>query len=83
AAEGDLRRTSRDELERTAPGALIQSAESGFEDDSQRQADLSEKPWLYLLFLVTLVAEQALAVHLSFHVKGEAAAPPAARPLAA
>ena len=32
--------------------------------------DLSEWPPLFLLILVLLVAEQALAVHLSFHLKG-------------
>jgi hypothetical protein len=31
--------------------------------------DLSEWPLLFLLFLAVLVAEQALAVHLSFHLK--------------
>ena len=36
----------------------------------ERKSDLSESPWLYLLFLIVLVIEQALAVHLSFHVKG-------------
>ena len=46
----------------------------------QRQTDLSESPWFYLLFLVILVLEQAMAVHLSFPLKGsEAVAPPAAR----
>ncbi|MBI1831553.1 MAG: BatA domain-containing protein [Planctomycetes bacterium] len=31
--------------------------------------DLSESPWLFLLLLLALIAEQALAVHLSFHLK--------------
>ena len=35
-----------------------------------RQSDFSESPWLYLFFLLVLVVEQALAVHLSFHLKG-------------
>jgi hypothetical protein len=30
---------------------------------------------LYLLFLVILIVEQALAVHLSFHLKGSEMAP--------
>ena len=37
-----------------------------------RQSDFSESPWLYLIFLAVLVVEQALAVHLSFHLKGSA-----------
>ncbi|MBM3993658.1 MAG: hypothetical protein FJ303_05835 [Planctomycetes bacterium] len=31
--------------------------------------DLSESPWLFLILLLVLIAEQALAVHLSFHLK--------------
>jgi hypothetical protein len=34
-----------------------------------RVNDFSESPWLFLIFLFVLVAEQALAVHLSFHMK--------------
>ena len=42
--------------------------------------DASESPWLYLFFLVILVVEQALAVHLSFHLKGNEAVPGAIAP---
>ena len=46
----------------------------------ERSPTPRESPWLYLLFLLILVAEQAMAVHLSFHLKGgEAAAGPPAR----
>ena len=41
---------------------------------SQRQTDLSESPWFYLVILAVLVLEQAMAVHLSFHLKGSEAA---------
>ncbi|MBI2804843.1 MAG: BatA domain-containing protein [Planctomycetes bacterium] len=34
-----------------------------------RNNDFSESPWLFLILLLVLVAEQALAVHLSFHLK--------------
>jgi hypothetical protein len=44
---------------------------------SDKQSDLSESGWLYLLFLVILIVEQALAVHLSFHLKGSEMAPAA------
>ena len=46
-----------------------------------RSSDLSESPWFFLLLLGILVAEQALAVHLSFHLRGnEALAPAQAAP---
>jgi hypothetical protein len=34
-----------------------------------KDPDASESPWLYLFFILILVVEQALAVHLSFHLK--------------
>ena len=34
-----------------------------------KNSDFSESPWLFLIMLLVLVAEQALAVHLSFHMK--------------
>ena len=37
--------------------------------------DASESPWLYLFFLVILVVEQAMAVHLSFHLRGNEVLP--------
>ena len=40
----------------------------------ERQTDLSESAWIYLLILIILVAEQAVAVHLSFHLKDHPAA---------
>ena len=73
-AESDLRRASRDDLDSVAPGA-------GFHkpgDDSlaatlkQKKTDLSESTWLYLLFLLVLVVEQAMAVRLSFHTRDPA-----------
>jgi hypothetical protein len=42
-----------------------------------KRKDMSEAPWLYLVILIILIVEQALAVHLSFHLKGnEAQLPP-------
>ena len=44
----------------------------------EKKSDASESPWFYLVILIVLIAEQALAVHLSFHVKGgEGAGTPA------
>jgi hypothetical protein len=79
AGESDLRRASKTELERIAPtNVKLHAVGSGLGNDvSDHKNDLSETAWLYLLFLIILVAEQALAVHLSFHLKGNEAAPPA------
>jgi hypothetical protein len=69
AAEGDLRRASRDDVESAAPGALLHSPGSGLADLlKEKKSDLSESPWLYLLILLVLVAEQAMAVRLSYHL---------------
>jgi hypothetical protein len=69
--ESDLRRAAKDDLERAAAGVRLRNPGSGWAGElANRQSDLSEWPWFYLLFLVVLVVEQALAVHLSFHLKG-------------
>jgi aerotolerance regulator-like protein len=77
--ESDLRRASRDDLEHAGSGVLVHRPDSGTlrEQIANRQTDLSESPWFYLLFLIVLVIEQALAVHLSFHLRGNEALPPA------
>jgi antitoxin (DNA-binding transcriptional repressor) of toxin-antitoxin stability system len=82
AAEGDLPRSNTDELERLPAGAAagsirLLSPQTTWEDLVPRQSDMSETPWFFLLILVILVVEQALAVHLSFHLKGGEALPPA------
>jgi hypothetical protein len=75
-AEGDLRRASRDDIESAAPGALLHSPGSGLADLlKEKKSDLSESPWLYLFILLVLVAEQAMAVRLSYHLSGNEAAP--------
>jgi hypothetical protein len=82
AREGDLNRVSSDVLKRDlfdqAPDVIqpvnISSAEDALVG---RQNDFSESPWLFLLFLFVLVAEQALAVHLSFHMQGDDQTPSA------
>jgi Aerotolerance regulator N-terminal len=70
-------------LERVERGQITDNVIGGFKDRIAfegpnvtgdafvvRQSDFSESPWLYLIFLAVLVVEQALAVHLSFHLKG-------------
>ena len=64
---GDLRRAAKEDLERLVPGAIqVRNPGSGWGAElANRQSDLSESLWFYLLFLAILVIEQALAVHLS------------------
>jgi hypothetical protein len=74
--EGPLQRVSSDDLERDLISQLpkdmvtIQTAGAAGVEMVSRRTDLSESPWFFLLLLCILVAEQALAVHLSFHLKG-------------
>jgi hypothetical protein len=81
ARESDLRRAPREKLERTTAkdsrsGTIaLRAPGDSFDVYRNRQPDASESPWLYLVFLLILIAEQAMAVHLSFHLKGSEAAP--------
>lgn len=73
--ESALARVSQDVLDREVvrrlPGQVDVGNPSLQPDDLiPRRTDLSESWWLFLVFLGVLVAEQALAVHLSFHLKG-------------
>jgi hypothetical protein len=82
ALEGDLKRAGREDLEKNPAGGKPTSiAYVGAPPTlDQKQTDLSESPWFYLAILLVLVIEQALAVHLSFHLKGsEATLPVGAR----
>jgi hypothetical protein len=78
ASESDLRRADKEKLERNkaegtggkrgtikvlAPGDDL----TGFKS---RVPNFSESPWLFLFILLILVAEQAMAVHLSHHMRG-------------
>jgi hypothetical protein len=76
-AEGPLQRVSSGDLDRdivrALPEGMVAILTGGLSgpDQSSRRSDLSESPWFFLFFLGILVAEQALAVHLSFHLKGD------------
>jgi hypothetical protein len=80
-AEGDLKRANQESLERSAAAAapdrgsvaLITPETSLREIVAPKRQDMSESPWLYLVILLVLIVEQALAVHLSFHLKGNEA----------
>jgi len=71
--EGNLERVGSDKLEQEfakSEGAII-IVGPGMPEGTlvSKLNDFSESPWLFLLMLLVLVAEQALAVHLSFHLK--------------
>ena len=72
--EGRLQRVSSEELDRELVSKakdVIKVFGPGMPDEMliSKTDDLSESPWLFLILLLVLVAEQALAVHLSFHLK--------------
>jgi Aerotolerance regulator N-terminal len=76
AAEGDLKRASTDRLLPDLPsgdskrGKIVLRVPGGdFGDFKERQPDASESSLLYLFFMLILVVEQAMAVHLSYHTK--------------
>jgi hypothetical protein len=79
-AEGELQRAPKDELERNPANPphdrgkiTLFTPRSDFVVHARRQSDMSESPWVFLAILLVLIAEQALAMHLSFHLKGNEA----------
>jgi hypothetical protein len=66
--EGDLRRAGRDDVARVAPAAGVHSPDDdGWIDElKDKRTDLSEAGWLFLVFLLVLITEQAMAVRLSY-----------------
>jgi hypothetical protein len=82
--EGDLRRAGRDDVTQFTPGVkdIHSPAEADWLDQlKNKQTDLTEAGWIFLALLLVLLAEQALAVKLSYHSSAgslEAAAPSAA-----
>ncbi len=83
AREGDLRRVTRDDVAQYAEKVPMHSPDdAGWLDElKQKTTDLSSTRWLYLVILLVLVVEQAMAVRLSYHGRSndlEAHAPTAA-----
>jgi hypothetical protein len=83
ASESNLRRVPAEEVARNPNDAPPTRGkirwidlESAQKELREQKSDLSESPWFYILILLVLVIEQALAVHLSFHVKGGEGATP-------
>ncbi|MCX7700271.1 MAG: hypothetical protein N2039_05295, partial [Gemmataceae bacterium] len=77
-AESDLKRATLDDfasvlgesLRLHAPGDA--ALEKTLKD---KKSDLSESPWLYLVFLLVLLVEQAMAVRLSYHAQVRESSP--------
>ena len=67
--EGDLRRAGRDDVLQAAPGAGLYSPDdtAWLDQLKNKQTDLTEAGWIFLALLLVLLAEQALAVKLSYH----------------
>lgn len=72
-AEGDLRRANTDDVLAQAPGGQLHPPdETDWLDKlKNKKTDLSEMGWLFLFIFLVLVAEQALAVKLSYHAGQE------------
>ncbi|MFQ3591985.1 MAG: BatA domain-containing protein [Gemmataceae bacterium] len=82
-AESDLKRAGRDRLDPEFPPGnskrgklMLLTPNESFETLQEKQPDASESPWLYLFFILILVVEQAMAVHLSYHLKSNESAAP-------
>ena len=75
AAEGNLLRANTDDVTQVARAPLHTATDDKLTDALlARKRDLSENPWFYFVMLLTLIAEQAMSVRLSFHAKTEAGA---------
>jgi hypothetical protein len=73
AREGALQRAKGNDLAVQAKGAEIHAADdTGWLDTlKQKQTDLSSGRWIYLVILLVLILEQAMAVRLSYHTRPE------------
>ena len=84
--EADLARTDSGKLQREPSkdakkgSVALLSPGDALPDFKTNEQDVSERPWLYLVALLILVAEQAMAVHLSYHLKGGEASSGTAAP---
>jgi hypothetical protein len=75
SAEGELKRTATDALQKNKPdseenaGFYLVDRTAKFEELAKKQANFSESPWFYLAFLLLFIAEQAMAVHCGHHTR--------------
>lgn len=67
--EGDLRRIQTDDIRQKAAKCEIHSPDdvAWLDTLTKKQSDLSESGWMFLALLLLLIAEQAMAVRLSYH----------------
>ena len=79
-ASGDYLDKIREWLDETGARTLIPSHDGTIALLRERRSDLSESPWIFLLLLLVLVAEQAMAVRLSYHIENGKAIPVTAAP---
>lgn len=65
--EGDLRRASRDDIVQQSPGAALHAANDSrwLDELKNKTTDMTEAGWIFLVLLLVLVTEQALATMLS------------------
>jgi aerotolerance regulator-like protein len=72
-AEGNLSRVGsarlEDPFDKSENPPVLSGPDSRETNLVSKLNDFSASPWLFLIMLLVLVAEQALAVHLSFHMK--------------
>lgn len=89
AAESDLKRAMTSRLEPQSFTGAQSPGKGRFNlgypgktipNFQEEVPDASESPWLYLFFILILVVEQALAVHLSYHLKPEELNAPSTAP---
>ncbi|HSQ58532.1 MAG TPA: hypothetical protein VLM40_22620, partial [Gemmata sp.] len=84
--EGDLKRATTDDFDVAAKKAELHAADEEWAEKlEQKPTDLSSGKWVFLLILLVLICEQAMAVRLSYHRRPEdleAFAPTAAAAMA-
>jgi hypothetical protein len=85
AAEGNLKRVTSDEFKAVSGNIGIHTPDDPAIEAllKDKKSDYSESPWMYLIILLVLIAEQAMAVRLSFHTRHHEASPTFASPASA
>ena len=72
AIESDLKRASTEDIKQFTQGGFFHNAGDSdwVESLKNRRTDWSEMGWIFLIVLVVLILEQAMAVRLSYHTRG-------------
>jgi hypothetical protein len=84
-AESNLKRVSADEFSAVSGNLPLHNPDDPVLEAllKDKKSDFSESPLLYLLLLIVLIAEQAMAVRLSFHSRAHEASPTYSSPTSA